>query len=100
MVRTVVVLAVLRLGVTGVGPVPAAAVASGVITAASVRWWARAVEPRLFATRECPARSLPAVGTTDAERHLAFAEALAAVALSYVDHCRVEAQTFGTPTGE
>ena len=93
-VRTAVVVAGLRLGVSVVGPVPTAVVASAAITAAVRVLVGPCVEPRLFRPRRRRGESLarPRWRPTQ-ERHLAFAEALAAVALSYLDHCRVEAQT-------
>ena len=76
------VVAVLRLGASIVGPIPTAVVTSAVITTASVCWWARVVEPRLFTPRRRPANRMHAEVVSDAERHLAVAEALAAVSLS------------------
>jgi hypothetical protein len=43
---------------------------------------------------------MPAEVVADGERHLAFAEALAAVALTYLGHCRVEAEASSTRSSE
>lgn len=80
-----------------VGTVATSVVASIVLTVGLVWWWARVVEPRLFATRP-KAQSSPVVrplpqprpAPRNAQRHLRFAEALALVATRYVAECERE----------
>lgn len=90
-----VVALVLARGV--VGTVATCVVASIMLTVGLVWWWARVVEPRLFAARP-PAHSSQLVrpvpqarpSPVNAQRHLRFAEALALVATRYVAECERE----------
>jgi hypothetical protein len=73
-----------------IGPIPVALGGAAAGTVAAVVWWARVVEPRVFAHRR-PARSADwAAELTPSERHLAFARALATVARRYLDECERE----------
>lgn len=84
--------------VKGVAGTVVAAVVGGVALSAGVLWWwARVVEPRLFAPRNTRPSSQLARPVTrssrspsDAERHLAFARALAYVATRYLAECEQE----------
>jgi hypothetical protein len=54
-------------------------------------WWARAVEPRLFAPRYRSSPPQIAEPTAhDAERHVVFAQALAHVAARYLAECQAD----------
>ena len=54
-------------------------------------WWARAVEPWLFAPRYRASPPQLAEPTAhDADRHLAFAQALALVAARYLAECQAD----------
>jgi hypothetical protein len=80
----------LRLTVVVAGPLIAAAAASLLFIVAGVRWWAR-FEARLSAPVRPPtqlARRQTAV--RDEDRHLAFAQALTAVAVRYLVECEWE----------
>jgi hypothetical protein len=97
LVRAVVVVAVLHLGAALVGTVVTAVVGAAALTVGAVTWWARVVEPRLFApSRPNPTRRHPVIVdrrhpvTVDEERHLAFAQALAVVAARYLAECERE----------
>lgn len=59
------------------------------MTALPLLWWARVVEPWLFASR---ARPMPTQQQSDEERHLAFAQALSLVAARYLAECEREAE--------
>jgi hypothetical protein len=90
-----VALVVVRLGIGVAGPIAMAAVLALAATLVAVGWWARVVEPRLFAPRHPPAtavgrtrRSAP----TSEERHLAFARALVTVADRYLAECEASGQ--------
>jgi hypothetical protein len=84
--------------VKGVAGTVAAAVAGSVaLTGGGLWWWARVVEPRLFAPRS-PRRSPQLVrpvtpsqpSPSEGERHLMFAQALAYVATRYLAECEQE----------
>jgi hypothetical protein len=99
--RLVAAMAAMRLGAAIVGPAPTAAVAATAATVGGVRWWARVVEPRLFAPRTSSPASHPQLGQPseyldDARRHLAFAQALAAVANRYLAQCEAEHRRLAT----
>jgi hypothetical protein len=94
-------LAAVRLGAAIVGPAPTAAVAATVAIVGGIRWWARVVEPRLFAPRTNSPASHPQLGQPsarldDARRHLAFAQALAAVTNRYLAQCEAEHRRLAT----
>jgi hypothetical protein len=84
--------------VKGVAGTVVAAVAGGVaLTVGVVWWWARVVEPRLFAPRTPrPSSQLVRPVTqsqpspSEGERHLMFAQALAYVATRYLAECEQE----------
>ena len=86
--RPAAVVLALGLGAWLAGRWGAAVGAAAVGTVEMVAWWARSVDPRLFAPRfpsattECAQRKAP-----DRDRHLAFARALAVVAIRYVAEC-------------
>ncbi len=89
------VLLAVRLGLTVAGTIATSAVLALVGIVASVRWWARVVEPRLFAPRHLPvatATRAPSPAPAIDERHVAFARALAAVAERYLAECEAEGQ--------
>lgn len=80
----------LRLTVVVAGPLIAAAASSLLLIIAGVRWWAR-FEARLSAPVRQPTqlvRRQPPV--RDEDRHLAFAQALTAVAVRYLVECDAE----------
>jgi hypothetical protein len=66
-----------------------------VFTVGVVAWWARIVEPRLFAARDrrpSPAELIVAThDEPDRDDHLAFAQALALVADRYLAECQRQA---------
>lgn len=83
--RAVAALVLVRLAVTLVGPALVAVVVGLVVVVAGLRWWARVVEPWLFAPRTPrPARPARPVGGMD---HVAFARALALMADRYRAEC-------------
>ncbi len=82
---------------TVAGTIVTAVVGALVLTVGLVWWWARAVEPRLFAARPQASSShlvrpvpRPRPPARDAQRHLRFAQALALVATRYVAECERE----------
>jgi hypothetical protein len=79
---------VLRATAAVVGPAAVIAVGAVLMTALPLLWWARVVEPWLFATR---GRPTPSRQPSDEERHLAFAQALSLVAARYLAACEREA---------
>lgn len=97
LVRAAIVVAGLDLGAALVGTALAAVVGATALTVGGVTWWARVVEPWLFAPRPpSPTRRHPVIvgrrrlAADDEERHLAFAQALAVVADRYVAECERE----------
>jgi hypothetical protein len=79
-----------RLGIGVAGPIVMAAVLALAATLVAVGWWARVVEPRLFAPRHPPASAvarIPQPAPTSEERHVAFARALVTVADRYLAEC-------------
>ena len=89
LVRALLVIVGLRLGVAVLGAVAAAVIGAAAFTIGAVLWWARVVEPRLFARRPQPPHARPPARLAD-ERHLAFAQALAAVAARYLAECEAQ----------
>jgi hypothetical protein len=89
-----VTLAGLRLSAAVVGDLVTAAAAALAFTIGSLAWWARVVEHRLFAPRHTPPPSAQLIvapsAPPDDARHLAFAQALAAVAARYLAECEQE----------
>lgn len=79
----------LRLALAVAGELVTATVLSLILVGGGLAWWARVVEPRLFAPRApTPAARRPQPpGTSDAAGHLAFARALALAAARYVAEC-------------
>jgi len=79
------------------GTVVTSVVGAAVLTVGLVWWWARVVEPRLFAARSprSPRSSSqlvrpviqPRPSPSEGERHLMFAQALAYVATRYLAEC-------------
>jgi hypothetical protein len=93
--RLAAVLLAVRLGIAIAGEIPTAAVLALVSIVAAVRWWARVVEPRLFAPRHIPrppAVCVPPPDRASDARHIAFARALAIVAERYLAECEAERQ--------
>jgi hypothetical protein len=89
LVRASATLLALRLAAAVIGT-PAASVLGGIgIVCWGLAWWARVVEPRLFApsSRHVGRRAAP----PSDDRHLAFAQALALVAARYVAECEATA---------
>jgi hypothetical protein len=80
-------LAVELLGAVA-GPLTAAGAAAGYLTIAGLRWWAR-VEARVFSPRPKTELLHREAAVVD-DRHLAFAQALAAVATRYLAECEAE----------
>jgi hypothetical protein len=82
--------ALLALRLAAVISTPAASVLGGIgIVCWGLAWWARVVEPRLFAPSSQPVELRAAPPSDD--RHLAFAKALAIVAARYVAECEATA---------
>jgi hypothetical protein len=91
-VRAALALIGLQLGAAVVGSLATAVVAAVLFTVGAVAWWARVIEPRLFATRPpAPPTQLDRAPAHE-DRHLAFAQALAAVAARYLDECERESR--------
>jgi hypothetical protein len=92
--RAALTIAGLRLGAVVVGPFTTAAIAAVLFTVGAVAWWARVVEPRVFAPRRpsTPPARLDRAPAAERARHLAFAQALAEVAARYLDECEQEAR--------
>ena len=88
-----------RLAADIAGPVAAAALTSLLFAVAAVVWWARVVEPRLFAPRypttAPPAQVVRRAAVEDHERHVAFARALVLVAARYLAQCEHQARQPG-----
>jgi hypothetical protein len=89
-----------RLASGLVGPAVAAALAVLALTVWAVAWWARVVEPRLCAphppaTAPTAAESVYRAPVDEAERQLAFARALAVVAVCYLAECEHQARQGG-----
>jgi hypothetical protein len=90
----VIVLVLMRIVA---GTVVTSVVAAVVLTFGLVWWWARVVEPWLFASRS-PRSSTqvirpvtrPRQSPSEDERHLMFAQALAYVATRYLGECERE----------
>jgi hypothetical protein len=89
LVRALLLFVSLRQGAAVLGTVAAAVIGAAAFTIGTVLWWARIVEPRLFARRPQAPHSRPPARLAD-ERHLAFAQALAAVAARYLTECEAE----------
>jgi hypothetical protein len=89
LVRALLLIVGLRLGAAVLGTVAAAVIGAAAFTIGTVLWWARVVEPRLFARRPQSPHARPPARVAD-ERHLAFAQALAAVAARYLAECEAE----------
>jgi hypothetical protein len=91
-----------RLALAVAGELATVTVLALVLVGAGVAWWARVVEPRLFAPRapppavRCPQRPAP----SDAAGHLAFARALAAAAERYLAECERRADLDRPPIPE
>jgi hypothetical protein len=81
----------MQLGVELVGTVVVAVVVAAAFTIGAVVWWARVIEPRLYAPR-WQVRSARRAEPVDDDRHLAFARALAAVAARYLEECEAESR--------
>jgi hypothetical protein len=89
MVHVAFVALAMRLGVEVMGAIVIAVVGGAAFTIGAIVWWARVVEPWLFAPRAPGPAARPPVAVDDG-RHLAFARALAAVAARYLDECEAE----------
>jgi hypothetical protein len=94
--RCALVGASLRVGAAVAGVLAIAVIGGAGFTAWAIVWWVRVVEPRLFAPR-FPPPAPPALPTSAPvrsgdERHLAFAQALAAVAARYLAECEAESR--------
>jgi hypothetical protein len=91
MAITSVGLIALRVTSTVIGTPGATVLAALIFTTWAVSWWARVIEPRLFAPRvSTSASSRPPVALPTApadDPHLAFARALAFVAARYLAEC-------------
>ena len=93
----VLAVAVVALVKGAAGTVVAAVAGSVALTGGGLWWWARVVEPWLFAPR-APRRSSQLArpvtrshrSPSDEERHLTFAQALAYVAARYLAECEQE----------
>jgi hypothetical protein len=81
------------------GPVVAAAVDGLGLTVWAVAWWARVVEPRLFAQCDRATPRAAQLGyrapVGEDERHVAFARALVLVAARYLAECEHQARRGG-----
>jgi hypothetical protein len=93
---TSVTLLSLRLAAVVLGTPTAAVLAALVFVVWALSWWARVVEPRVFAPRptQSTPKRLPVAGPLplDGDRHLAFAQALAVVAARYLAECEEAAR--------
>ena len=93
--RLGLVTVMVRLAVAIVGPAATSVLLATVLIAGGLVWWARFVEPRLFAPRvsttAAVVRHTRSPDPSDAERHLAFARALALVANCYLAECEQRA---------
>lgn len=97
LLRPVLAVVVLVLMRRVAGTVVTSVVAAIVLTFGLVWWWARVVEPWLFAARP-PRRSAqlvrpvaePRPVPSERERHLLFAQALAYIATRYLAECERE----------